>query len=130
MIMIGIESSRSELYDQISMHPERYFFILVLEGRTGLCIQTCDTHGEDIKIQEVGVLKISSEGDSISVFQEELKEAMMKLELCPDRAEGSQHPITPAIKKKIGDLQGFIDWIMASVLADGRCLLLYPSWDI
>lgn len=127
MIMIGIESSRSELYNQISMHPERYFFILVVEGCPGLCIQTCDRDGEDIRTQEIGCLKLSSEGSSISVFQKELIEAMTKVEPCPNCME---YNITPAIKKKIGELSGFIEWIMASVLADGRCILLYPSWSV
>ncbi|HWQ20216.1 MAG TPA: hypothetical protein VN455_10605, partial [Methanotrichaceae archaeon] len=121
---------RSELYDQIYMHPERFFFILAFEGCAGLCIQTCDDHGEDIKIQEIGGLRLNSEGDSISVFQEELKEAMTRVELCQDCPDGQEYPITPAIKKKIGELPGFIDWIMASVRANGRCLLVYPSWNI
>jgi hypothetical protein len=63
-------------------------------------------------------------------IQEELQEMMMKRELFLRYLEGEQYPISPAIKKKIMELPGFIDWIMVSVPIRGRCLMLYPTWDI
>jgi hypothetical protein len=127
---MGIESSAMKLHNQLLLHPDRYFFILVIEERAVLCLQTCDCHGNDIEIKEIDGLILDCAGNLVSIFQEELQEMMMKRELFLRYLEGEQYPISPAIKKKIMELPGFIDWIMVSVPIRGRCLMLYPTWDI
>ncbi len=130
MIKMGIESSASKLQDQLQLHPERYFFILVIEERPALCLQTCDVYGGDIETKEIDGLMLCPEGNLASVFQEDLQEAMIKRELYLRYLEGEQYPISQAIRKKISELPDFIDWIMKSVLIRGRCLMLYPSWTV
>lgn len=130
LIKMGIESSAAKLHDQLLLHPEMYFFILVIEERPALCLQTCDSSGNGIEIKEMDGLMLSPEGDLASVFQEDLQEAMIKLELYLRYLEGEQYPISQTIKEKIVKLPGFIDWIIESVAVRGRCLMLYPSWEI
>lgn len=130
LIKMGIESSTARLHNQLLLHPERYFFILVIEERPALCLQTCDSSGDGIEIKEIDGLMLRPEGDLVSVFEEDLQEAMMKRELYLRYLEGEQYPISRAIKEKIAKLPGFIDWIIESVPIRGRCLMLYPSWEI
>ncbi|MDD1748337.1 MAG: hypothetical protein LUO89_00510 [Methanothrix sp.] len=130
MIKMGIESSATKLHDQLLLHPERYFFILVMEERGALCLKTCSACGNDIEIKEIDGLILDDNGNLISIFHEELQEVLMKRESFLRYLEGEQYPISSAIRKKIKELPGFIDWIMASVPIRGRCLMLYPSWNI
>gem|GEM_PF-337881 len=130
LIKMGIESSASKLHDQLLLHPERYFFILVIEERPALCLQTCDSSGDGIELKEIDGLMLSPDGDLASVFQEDLREAMIKRELYLRYLEGEQYPISQAIKENIAKLPGLIDWIIESVAVRGRCLMLCPSWEV
>ncbi len=130
MIKMGIESSKAMLHDQLQLHPDRFFFISVIGERPALCLQTCDAYGEDIETKDIDGLMLCPEGNLVSVFQEDLQEAMMKRELYLRYLEGEQYPISQAIGKKISELPDFIDWIMKSVLIRERCLMLYPSWTV
>lgn len=130
MIKMGIESCEANLHDQLLLHPERYFFILVIEERPALCLQTCDIYGSNLEIKEIDGLMLRPEGNLVSIFQEDLQEAMIKRELYLRYLEGEQYPISQAISKKISEQPGFIDWIMNTVLIRGRCLMLYPSWTV
>ncbi len=127
---MGIESSAKNLYEQLRLHPERYFFILVTDERAILCLQTCDIHGNNVEIKEIDGLMLDSAGNLASIFQEELREAIIKRELFLRYLEGEMYPISPAIRDKISKLPDFIEWIMASIPIKGRCLMLYPTWSI
>ncbi len=128
LIRIGIESDVIELYNQLSLHPERYFFILITEGRAALCIQTCDNCGNDIKVHEIDGLTHDSEGNLVSEFQDDLQNAVIKRELYMKYLEGERYPISQALRKRIIELAGFLDWMIASAPVKGRCLMFYPSW--
>lgn len=130
MIRMGIESSKALLHDQLQLHPERYFFILVREERPALCIQTCDVCGDSVEIKEIDGLMLCADGNLASLFHDDLQEAMLKQELYLRYLEGEQYPISQAIRRKISELPDFIDWLMKSVLISGRCLMLYPSWTV
>lgn len=130
MIRIGIESDVVELYNQLSMHPERYFFILVTEGHAALCVQTCDNCGNDIRVHEIDGLTPDSEGSLVSAFQDDLQDAVIKRELYMKYLEGERYPVSQAIRKRIIELPGFIDWIITSASVEGRCFMLYLSWSI
>lgn len=125
LIKIGIESTKCELGNQILMHPDRYFFILVTEGRVILCIQTCDKQGEDIKEHEIDGLKYDPDAGLISVFQEELATAMMERELFIKYLDGDRYPISPVIMKRIRGMPGLIEWIIHAILGEERCLLFF-----
>ncbi len=130
LIRIGIESDVDELYNQLSMHPERYFYILIIKGHAVLCVQTCDNCGNNIRDHEIDGLTPDSDGNLVSVFQDDLQDAMIKRELYMKYLEGERYPISQAIRKRIMELPGFIDWIISSAPEKGRCFMLYPSWSI
>ncbi len=130
LIKIGIESDATQLHSQISMHPEICFFILITEGHAALCVQTCSSSGDDILVHEVDGLTPDSDGNLISEFGCDLQDAVAKQELYMEYLEGERYPLSHAVKKKIKELPGFIDWVMASSPVKGRCLMLYPTWSI
>lgn len=125
LIKIGIESTESEICDQLLAHPERYFFILVTEEHIVLCIQTCDLQGENIREHAIDCLAYSSHNSLVSIFQEDLWAAMMKRELFLRYLDGDRYPISPAIRKKIAGMPGLIKWITTAILSKERCLLIY-----
>ncbi len=130
MIKMGIESSATMLYYQLLFHPERYFFILVMEGRGILCLRTCNACGNDIETKEIDGLAVDGDGKLAPIFHQELQEALIKRELFLEYLEGEQFPISTAIKMKIMELPSLIGWIMASVPIKGRCIMLYPGWNL
>lgn len=130
MIKIGIEADAAELHNQLLAYPERYFFILITDGRPALCVQTCDNCGDNIKIQEVDGLEPNSEGDLSSVFFIDLQEAVIERELYMKYLEGERYPVSQALRRRIIELPGFVDWIIESSHIKGRCLMLCPSWCI
>ncbi len=130
MIKIGIESEAAELYNQLQAHPERYFFIFITDGRPALCIQTCDNHGNDIKIQEVDGLEPDCEGNLISPFHNDLQDAIIERGLFMKYLEGERYPVSYALRGRIIEMPGFIDWVISSAWTKRRCLMLYSSWCI
>jgi hypothetical protein len=70
---MGIESSAMKLHNQLLLHPDRYFFILVIEERAVLCLQTCDCHGNDIEIKEIDGLILDCAGNLVSIFKRNFK---------------------------------------------------------
>lgn len=125
LIKIGIESTESEICDQLLAHPERYFFILVTENRIVLCIQTCDLRGENIMEHAIDCSTYSLRNGLVSIFQEDLWEAMMKRELFLRYLDGDRYPISPTIREKIAEMPGLVKWIMTAILSKERCLLIY-----
>lgn len=125
MIKIGIESTESEICDQLLVHPERYFFILVTEDRIALCIQTCDMQGENIMEHAIDCSTYSQHNGLVSIFQEDLWEAMMERELFLRYLDGDRYPISPSIREKIAEMLGLVKWIMTAILSKERCLLIY-----
>lgn len=130
MIKVGIESDVAELYNQLSAYPERYFFIFITEGRPALCIQTCDSCGNDILVQEVDGLEPDSEGNLFSTFNGDLHDAIIKRELFTRYLDGERYPLSHALRDKLIESPGLLNWIIASARAKGRCLMIYPSWCI
>jgi hypothetical protein len=125
LIRMGLEASAAELYNQLLTHPDRYFFILVIEGKVILCIQTCDMQGENSKVQEIDCLAYDPQSGLVSAFQEDLAEAMMKRELFLKYLEGDRYPISTAIMEKIAGMPDLIEWIISSILSEGRCIQFY-----
>jgi hypothetical protein len=127
LIRMGVEASAAELYNQLLMHPDRYFFILITGGRAILCIQTCDRQGENPKIKEIDCLSYDSQCGLISIFQEDLREATMKQEIFLKYLDGDRYPISIAIGERITKMPGLIEWIISSVLSEERCLQFYMN---
>lgn len=126
MIKIGIEIGHQKLKHDLLMHPERYFFILVMDGAAFLCIRTCDARGEDIISHVVDGLRGDPEGNLVSVFGDGLEDAIIGIRESNNisREDEAEYPLSAHLKYLISAMPGLIDWILSSVVKDGRNLVI------
>jgi len=130
MIKIGLEATRRELKREILSHPSRYFLIRAFEGRAALCMRTCNGCGEDLQDHIIDGLVLMPGGKLISIFEDDLAEAAL-MELSEPLDGGDllkYYLLSPALIDKISRLEEMIDWIISSVLVNGRHLLICQSW--
>ena len=135
MIKIGIEVSRRNLHCDLIENPGRYFFIQEEGCRTYLCIQTCDTQGEETLAHNVDVLVPNEEGNLYSIFEEALEVinndiSIERQEWKRDSLFGNRYPISSQLVQMLSMMPDFVDWIISSILTNGRNLVLYPNEDI
>lgn len=132
LIKVGLEATQEDLREELLSHPCRYFFILNTDNRAALCIRTCDSRGEDLLSHIVDGLAPDSDGNLVSIFEEDLQVAIKGPSRNRRSSDGEELcSISPAIAEKIRLLPGMIDWIISSVLTKERNILLYPvSWAI
>ena len=135
MIKIGIEVSRRNLHCDLIENPGRYFFIQEEGCSTYLCIQTCDTQGEDTLAHNVDVLIPNEEGNLYSIFEEVLEEinndiSIERQEWKRDSLSGNRYPISSQLVQMLSIMPDFVDWIISSILLNGRNLVLYPNEDL
>ena len=135
MIKIGIEVSRRNLYCDLIENPGRYFFIQDEGCSTYLCIQTCDSQGEDTLAHNVDVLIPNEEGNLYSIFEEVLEEinndiSIERQEWKRDSFSGNRYPISSQLVQMLSIMPDFVDWIISSILTNGRNLVLYPNEDL
>lgn len=135
LIKVGLEATREDLHKEILAHPCRYLFILATGNRAALCLRTCDGTGENLQSHVVDCLTPDSEGNLVSLFEEELQEAVMNRNKSTILSDGDLSDgdeicsISPDIAEKIGILPGFVDWIISSVPSKDRNIVIYPvSW--
>jgi hypothetical protein len=135
LIKIGIEVSRRNLHCDLIENPGRYFFIQEEGCRTHLCIQTCNSQGEDTIVHNIDVLVPNEKGDLYSIFEEVLEDINNDIFL--ERQEGNRHsrpgnryPISDQLVQMLSIMPDFLDWIISSILTNGRNLVLYPNEDI
>ena len=129
MIKIGIESTSEKLRQDLLLHPSRYFFIQVLDGQPALCIRTCNSEGEDWRSHVLDGLVHDGQGNLVSVFAEDLRTAVLEdVEAREGGLEGG-FGLSSALEYSISQMPDFVDWMMSSVLKDGRHLLLISSWS-
>jgi len=125
LIKIGIEVSHEKLQHDLIMHPARYFFILVVDGTVYLCIRTCDPNGEDIKSHIVDGLILDKDGNLVSIFEDSLNDAILELEGYKTHScEGDEYPITPCLARIISKVPELTEWIISSLLINGRNLII------
>lgn len=129
MIKIGIESTFEGLRRDIISHPEKYFFILIIDGRAALCIRTCNSQGEELQAHAVDGMIPDSRGGLRSIFEDEIRENLLEqkgpgLKLI----EGEEFKVTGALIKKISEAPDLIEWLMRSVLNSDRHILI-SSFD-
>ena len=138
MIKIGIEVSRRNLHCDLIENPGRYFFIQEEGCRTYLCIQTCDTQGEDTLAHNIDVLIPNEKGNLYSIFEEVLEEinndiSIERQEWNRHSLSGNRYPISSQLVQMLQMLSimpDFVDWIISSILTNGRNLVLYPNEDL
>ena len=135
MIKIGIEVSRRNLHCDLIENPGRYFFIQEEGCRTYLCIQTCDTQGEETLAHNVDVLVPNEEGNLYSIFEEVLEVinndiSIERQEWKRDSLFGNRYPISSQLVQMLSMMPDFVDWIISSILLNGRNLVLYPNEDL
>lgn len=129
MIKIGIESTSEKLRQDLLLHPSRYFFIQVLDGQPTLCIRTCNSEGEDWRSHALDGLIHDGQGNLVSVFAEDLRTAVLEDVEARERGGEDGWGLSSALEYSISQMPDFVDWMMSSVLKDGRHLLLISSWS-
>ncbi len=129
-IKIGIELSYGKLRSDLLTHPERYFFILVVDGQAFLCIRTCDPQGENMEAHIIDGLIPDKDGNLISVFEDGIKDAVLDLR-DQRRAsyEGDEYPISSLLARMICQMADLTDWIISSILTNGKNLVIFSSWE-
>ena len=135
MIKIGIEVSPRNLHCDLIENPGRYFFIQEEGCRTYLCIQTCDSQGEDTLAHNLDVLVPNEEGNLYSIFEEALED--INNDIIIERRErdrhsspGNRYPISSQLEQMLSMMPDFMDWMISSILTNGRNLVIYPNEDI
>ena len=130
LIKVGLEATREDLREELLAHPCRYFFILVTDNRTALCIRTCNGRGENLQSHVVDGLTLDSAGNLVSLFEEDLKVVVVDRNKSTGLSDGDElFPISPDIAERIRILPGFVDWIISAVLTGDRNILINPiSW--
>ena len=128
MIRIGIEVSRRNLRCDLLEHPGRYFFILLADNRATLCIRTCDSLGENIQVHIIDGLSLSQDGDLYSVFEDGINDAILQMYDWKSRScQGDEYPISPYLVQIISRMPDLADWIISSILSDGKNLVIYSG---
>jgi hypothetical protein len=131
LIKIGIEVSHDKLQYDLLMHPARYFFILVVDGLAYLCIRTCDTKGENIISHVVDGLMVDKDGNLVSIFADELEDAIFEMRNGKSSSwEGEEYPISAHLAWLISAVPGLIDWILSSIVKDGRNMVINSISDM
>lgn len=129
-IKIGIELSYGRLRSDLLTHPERYFFVLVADGQAFLCIRTCDRQGENMEAHIIDGLAPDKDGNLVSVFEEGIRDAVLELR---DRKrssyEGDEYPISSYLARMICQMADLTDWIVSSILTNGKNLVLFSTWE-
>lgn len=131
MIKIGIEASHEKLQHDLLMHPARYFFILVVDGLASLCIRTCDIQGENITTHVVDGLMADEDGNLVSIFRDELEDAIIEMQNeNVSSCERDEFPISACLARLISSVPGLIDWILSSIVRDGRNMVINSISDL
>jgi hypothetical protein len=130
LIKVGLEANRTDLRNELLMHPCKYFFILIIDGQAALCIRTCDNRGEDPQSHAVDGFVPDSDGNLVSIFQEDLRAAIVEQKRSQTSLDCNDfYLISSTIADKIRLLPDLIDWIISSILAKDRNIIIYPiSW--
>ena len=126
MIKIGIESTFVGLRRDILSYPEKYFFILVIDGQAALCIRTCDSQGNELQAHIIDGMVLDSEGSLRSIFEDEIRDALLE-QIGPgfQLYEGKEYKIAKTLAKKISETPDLIEWVMRSVLNADRHIIIF-----
>lgn len=127
MIKIGIEASRNKLRCDLLEHPERYFFILKMDGNASLCIRTCDARGEDVQAHAIDGLCLKEDGNLYSVFEDGINDAIFEMHRWKSHScLGDEYPISTHLMRIIPQMPDLANWIISSVLVNGKNLVIHP----
>lgn len=131
LIKIGIECTFEKLRCELLEHPEWYFFVLLMDEQAALSIRTCNAQGDDIRAHIIDGLVPDSMGNMSSIFEDGIKETLIERKDAETFSlKGREYPIASMLKEEISSMPGLINWIMTTILKDGRHILIYPSWSI
>lgn len=129
-IKIGIELGYGKLRSDLLTHPERYFFILVVDGQAFLCIRTCDPQGENMEAHIIDGLAPDKDGNLVSVFEDGIRDAVLELrDQKRSSCEGDEYPISSHLARMICQMTDLTDWIISSILTNGKNLVIFSSWE-
>ena len=130
LIKVGLEATRQDLQKELLAHPCKYFFILVTDNRASLCIRTCDGEGENLQSHVVDALTPDSDGNLVSLFEEDLQMVVVGRNRSTTLSDGEELcSISQDIAERMKILPGFVNWIIFTVLTKDRNILINPiSW--
>jgi hypothetical protein len=130
MIRIGIEVSSRNLHSDLLEHPGRYFFILLADGQASLCIRTCDSQGENIQVHIIDGFSVNEDGNLYSVFEDGIKDAVLERhdwKICSCQRDEYEYPISSNLMHMISRMPNLVDWIISSILGNGKNLVIYSA---
>lgn len=128
MIKIGIECTFERLRCDLLTHPERYFFVLLIDDQATLCIRTCNSRGDEIVTHIVDGLIPDPNGNLISAFEEGIENTLIEQRHSVKRScEGYEYLISTPLEEKISRMPDLIDWLMSSVLTGERHIVINPT---
>jgi hypothetical protein len=83
----------------------------------------------------VDVLVPNEEGNLYSIFEEVLEDinndiSIERQEWKRDSLSGNRYPISSQLAQMLSMMPDFVDWIISSILLNGRNLVLYPNEDL
>ncbi len=126
MIKIGIEATINKLRRDMLLCPAKYFFIMIVDGQAALCIQTCDSQGENSRAHIIDALTPNSEGNLVSLIADSIQAAMLEYGFTRVQLhEGDEYNITGPLSAKISETPGLVDWIVSSVLNEDCHILIH-----
>ncbi len=99
-------------------------------NRAALCIRTCDNRGGDLQSHIVDGLVTGSDGNLVSIFEEELRASINEQKRPNISSECEEFfQISPDIAEKIRSLPGLADCIISSILTKDRNIVINPlAW--
>ncbi|MFB3763913.1 MAG: hypothetical protein ACE14P_01540 [Methanotrichaceae archaeon] len=129
MIKIGIESTFEGLRRDILSHPEKFFFILVIDGQAALCIRTCNSKGNELQAHVIDGMVPDSKGNLKSIFEDVIRDALLE-QIGPGLQlyDGKEYMVTGALGKKISEMPDLIEWAMKSVLNADRHIIIFSPY--
>jgi len=128
-IKIGIELSYGRLRSDLLTHPERYFLSWWRTGRPSFAFEPAIVRG-NMEAHIIDGLAPDKDGNLVSVFEEGIRDAVLELR---DRKrssyEGDEYPISSYLARMICQMADLTDWIVSSILTNGKNLVLFSTWE-
>ena len=130
MVAIGLDVSRRVLQHDLLKHPERYFFIQMMDHRASLCIRTCDAVGERIQVHIIDGFSFHDDGYGYgrSVFADLINDAVSEMRYTAScSSPRDEYPLSFHLSKKISEMPDMMEWIVSTILSEEKNLIIYSS---
>jgi hypothetical protein len=128
MMAIGVNVSRGIMQCDLLMHPERYFFIHMMDHRASLCIRTCDAMGKSIQVHVLDGFSFHDDGCGHSVFSDLINDAVCEMQnIAGCSSPRDEYPLSFHLSKKISGMPDMMEWIVSTILSEEKNLIIYSG---